>query len=167
MPLPYPRSLRMKGYDYSSAGAYFVTSCTHRRAWLFEHSRLCTLAKEVWMELPERFSCVQLDAFVVMPNHIHGIIYLLDLEETDQARTDLNAIIGAFKSIIAVRWLAWICENDPNRSGRIWQRGYYERIIRNERQLNAVRHYIEDNPRRWAEDRDNLDALVERMDQRR
>ena len=165
MPPLYPRSLRMKGYDYSLAGAYFVTSCTHRRAWLFEHPQLCALANEVWLELPERFSCVQLDAFVVMPNHIHGIIYLLASKEADQARTDLNGIIGAFKSMIAVRWLVWIRENDPKRSGRIWQRGYYERIIRSERQLNAVRRYIEDNPRRWAEDRDNLDALVESMDE--
>jgi REP element-mobilizing transposase RayT len=69
--------------------------------------------------------------------------------------------------MIAVRWLAWLYENDSSRSGRIWQRGYYERIIRNERQLNATRNYIEDNPRRWAEDRDNLDALIERMDERR
>ena len=167
MPPPYSRSLRMKGSDYSSTGAYFVTSCTHRRAWLFGHPQLCALAKEVWLELLERFSCVQLDAFVVMPNHIHGIIYLLEPMETDQARTDLNAIVGAFKSIISVRWLVWIRENDPNRSGRIWQRGYYERIIRSERQLNATRKYIEDNPRRWAEDRDNLDALIECMDERR
>jgi REP element-mobilizing transposase RayT len=157
----------MKSYDYSSAGAYFVTMCTHRRVWLFEHPQLCALAKEVWLELPERFACVQLDAFVVMPNHIHGIVDLLEPTDIDQGRTDLNAIVGAFKSIIAVRWLAWISENDPHRSARIWQRGYYERIIRNERQRHIIRCYIENNPRRWAEDRDNLGALVERMDERR
>ena len=166
MPSPYPRSPRMKGYDYSSAGAYFVTLCTHRRAWLFDNPQLRALAEEVWRELPERFACVELDAFVVMPNHIHGIICLLESTEADGARPDLNAIVGAMKSLIAVRWLAWIRENDPDRPGRIWQRGYYERIIRNERQLDAVRQYIENNPRRWAEDRDNLDGLIERMDAR-
>jgi putative transposase len=77
-----------------------------------------------------------------------------------------RTVIGAFKSIVAVQWLAWLRENAPMRSGRIWQRGYYEKIIRNERQLNAVRQYIVDNPRRWAEDRDNLDDVIERMDAR-
>jgi len=96
----------MKGYDYSAAGAYFVPSCAHARAWRFEHPQRCALAEEAWLELPERCPGMQSDALVVLPNHIHGIIALLAPKETDQAKTDLNAIFGASKSIIAVRWLA-------------------------------------------------------------
>jgi len=113
--------------------------------------------------LPERFPSVQLDAWVVMPNHFHAVVCLTELQRDITAKPNLSAVIGAFKSIVAVQWLEWLRENAPMCSGRIWQRGYYERIVRNERQLNAIRQYIADNLRRWAEDRDNLDGLIERM----
>ena len=115
------------------------------------------------MALPDRFPSVQLGARVVMPNHFHAIVWLTELQADKTTRPNLSMVIGAFKSIVAVQWLAWLRENASMRSGRVWQRGYYERIVRNERQLNAIRQYIADNPRRWAEDRDNLEGLIERM----
>jgi len=75
---PNRRSIRLRGHDYSLGGEYFVTICTRRRRFLFEHARLRALAREVWQGLPHRFpDHVELDAFVVMPNHIHGIILIV------------------------------------------------------------------------------------------
>lgn len=162
---PRRNSLRLRGYDYASAGAYFVTICTHQREHLFEEHILRVLVEEEWGLLPERFSEIGLDEWVVMPNHFHGIICLSgQAEAVGEVRPTLAKVVGVFKSRVAVRWLAWIDEYAPGRSGRIWQRGYYDRIIRSERELNNVRRYIRDNPRRWAEERDNLDALIGRMD---
>ncbi len=155
---------RLQGYDYTSSGAYFVTFCTHRRAWLFDDAGLRVIAEEEWPALPEGFTGIQLDEWVVMPNHVHGIVSIGAGPAANAGRPTLSAIVGTFKSRVAVRWLVWLREHAPDRPGRIWQRGYYDRIIRNERELDAVRRYIRDNPRRWAEDRENLDALVERMD---
>ncbi len=162
----YPKRLRLQGYDYTAPGSYFVSICTHRRAMLFDNVCLREMVEEIWLSLPERFPQVKQDAWVVIPNHFHGIICLVEQADVDVARPTLSAVVGAFKSLVAVRWLAWIGEHEPERSGRIWQRGYYERIIRHDRALNAVRHYIHDNPRRWTEDRDNLDTLIGRMDAR-
>lgn len=155
---------RLQGYDYASAGAYFVTFCTYRREWLFDETMLRMIAEEEWPALCERFVGVQLDEWVVMPNHVHGIVCIGEGPAVAAERPTLSAIVGTFKSRVAVRWLAWLRENAPDRPGRIWQRGYYDRIIRSRRELDAVRAYIRDNPRRWAEDRDNIDALIERMD---
>jgi REP-associated tyrosine transposase len=161
-------SLRLQGYNYSLGGAYFVTICTHRRENLFQEDALRGLAEEEWLALAERFAGIDLDESIVMPNHIHGIVCMSDRNEPDTTaaaarRPALGDVIGAFKSRVAVRWLMWLRENEPDRSGRIWQRGYYDRIIRDERQLNATRQYIRDNPRRWTADQDNLDVLIERM----
>jgi putative transposase len=167
------RSIRLKGYDYSQAGAYFITLCTQDRACLFGkvvngEMRLNDAGRMVlaeWHRLPERFPQVVLDAFVVMPNHVHGILVITDPASTVGATTrvaptrvapTVGNIIGAFKSRVTVEYIRGVKTSGwPPFRGRLWQRNYYEHIIRNERALNAIRRYILENPLRWHLDREN------------
>lgn len=159
------RSIRLKGYDYSQAGAYFITLCTQDRACLFGkvvngEMRLNDAGRMVlaeWNRLPERFPHLVLDAFVVMPNHVHGILVITDPAPTVGATVGatlvvaptVGNIIGAFKSRVTVEYIRGVKTSGwPPFRGRLWQRNYYEHIIRNERALNAIRQYIMENPRR-------------------
>jgi REP element-mobilizing transposase RayT len=169
---------------------YFITICTYRRDNLFTGS-VRDIVANAWQAIPGHPAAqhVCLDQWVVMPNHLHGLLSLtdvrvelrlngLDINEMPfplasfyrsatvdagcEARLipgSLGAVIGSFKSIVARR------VNNIRRTpgSPVWQRGYYERIVRDARELEAVRRYIEDNPRRWAEDRDNLDLLLSRL----
>jgi REP element-mobilizing transposase RayT len=166
------RSIRLKGYDYSQAGAYFITLCTQDRACLFGkvvngEMRLNDAGRMVlaeWNRLTERFPHLVLDAFVVMPNHVHGILVITDPAPTVGATVGatlvvaptVGNIIGAFKSRVTVEYIRGVKTSGwPPFRGRLWQRNYYEHIIRNERALNAIRQYIMENPRRWQMDREN------------
>ncbi len=167
------RSIRLKGYDYTQEGAYFLTICTHKRQPLFgkiveAQMRLNLLGQLVyneWQKTTVVRPYVYLDAFVVMPNHLHGIIVLSApeprAEGTDKRPTgigrptgsplrkgSLGAIIGQFKSKVTKRFRRFPGSDDSP----IWQRNYYEQIIRNEQHLTAVRHYIQDNPAKWPMD---------------
>jgi putative transposase len=179
------RSIRLKGYDYRQSGAYFVTICTQDRAFLFGQvaqgeMRLNEAGKmvcDVWNDLPAFYAGVQTDAFIVMPNHIHGIIILVGAgpracpgqppvgvgpraypgQPQGVAPTlGLPDVVHRFKTMTTKRYadgvkrLGW----EPFR-GRLWQRNYCEHIIRNEESLNRVREYILTNPMRWALDREN------------
>jgi putative transposase len=172
------RSIRLAGYDYRKPGAYFVTICTYQRQLLFDNEALHDIASGTWQGLPFRFPTIRLDAFIIMPNHVHFILWLCD--EVDSAEEEptagsvvagipnlnkpsLGDVVGVYKSLVATTYLRWVNDNDPSRSARVWQRGYYERIIRNEQELTHIRRYIQDNPRRWAEDRDNVVFLTRRM----
>jgi putative transposase len=161
------RSVRLKKYDYSTPGAYFVTICTVGRANLFDDPVLATFAADGWANLPQHFPTVTLDAFIVMPNHLHGIVWLSDPEDAPSVDRPpcpgLADIVRVLKSSVAMAYLRWVAEHDPNRSARIWQRSYYDHVIRDERELDQIRSYIRDNPVRWAEERDNLDTLITRM----
>jgi len=176
------RSIRLKGYDYSQAGAYFITLCTQDRACLFGkvvngEMRLNDAGRMVlaeWNRLPERFPHLVLDAFVVMPNHVHGILVITDPAPTAGATLGATVgatvgatlvvaptaptvgnIIGAFKSRVTVEYIRGVKTSGwPPFRGRLWQRNYYEHIIRNKRALNAIRQYIMENPRRWHRDRE-------------
>jgi putative transposase len=150
------RPLRLKGYDYSQAGAYFVTICTHQRISRFgeiidTEMRLNPdglVVNAAWHELPRHYPNTSLDAFVVMPNHIHAIIVLAD--ETSK-RYPLPEIVRAFKAFSARR----INERSQVRGAPLWQRGYYEHVVRDENALMRIRQYIADNPARWSDDPDN------------
>jgi REP-associated tyrosine transposase len=169
------RSIRLKGYDYTQPGAYFVTACTHQREALFgevvegkmqvnECGRATT---DEWQALPRRFPHMCLDEFVVMPNHIHAIIEIVDdgggRGTTRRAPTieqfgkpvagSLPTIVRTFKSEVTKR----VNEIRQTSGAPVWQRNYYEHIVRNERELNAIRRYIRSNPLKWALDRDNLE----------
>ena len=163
------RSLRLKGYDYSRAGAYFVTICTHGRECLFGEimdgemrlNAAGQAAQAEWVRLPERFQSIELDEFVIMPNHLHGIILVgAGLAPPDSGAASRGAassaptlghILRAFKSISAIAVNRLL-----GRSGRsLWQRNYYEHIVRSENELARIREYIANNPAQWALDREN------------
>jgi putative transposase len=214
------RPLRLAGYDYSSSGAYFVTTCTEGRQCVLDDPVLAGIATDVWQALPRWFRDIELDEFVVMPNHVHLIVWIhrpndagvksrsagscvearpgsvsqsgmseatgdragpepvtgaqgtvraATAQVEDAAARDwvipnvervipspkLGDVIGAFKSLVTRVYLEWLRTHDPTRRGKFWQRNYYEHIIRNDRELRAIREYIRDNPLQWALDRDN------------
>jgi REP element-mobilizing transposase RayT len=164
------RSIRLKGYDYTQAGAYFVTICTQDRACLFGDvvdgqmrvNECGQVVADSWLWLSVRYLHVDLDEWVVMPNHLHGIIILTGPDDRGGSRTaptenrkPLGRLIGAFKTISTKRLNG--LRNAPRVP--VWQRNYYEHIVRSEESLTRIRSYITDNPARWDEDRENPQAI--------
>jgi len=200
------RSIRLKGYDYTQPGAYFITICTHGRACLFGEiidgemnlNEARQIVVQTWQDLPNHVSNVQLDAFVVMPNHVHGIIIITDRagvlgagsvgagsvgagSETAPTKIGpgptagsgpaagpgsvgaglepaptrsshgLPEIVRQFKTFSARR----INELRGTPGTPVWQRNYYEHIIRDEFSLSRIRQYITENPARWDADREH------------
>ena len=137
------KSIRLRGYDYSSSGAYMVTIGTWPRRPLFERPELRTILEKNWQALPDRFKGVQLDDFVIMPDHIHFILWLdADLS----GGIILGDVVGAYKSLTSVDWLKYIKAHGLNERGKFWQDDYFEHIIRDEYQLAQRRAYIRNNP---------------------
>ena len=173
------RSIRLQNYDYSQAGAYFITLCTHQRIELFgeiKDNQMCLndrgkIVEAMWNTLPKRFSGIELDHFIAMPNHIHGIIVRTQRVApkvegvTDQnVKDSMNKLIGyrksAFRSQMLhemVRTFKAVVSYHIRRSGKTpefgWQREYYDHIIRNPKELERIRVYILSNPSKWQEDR--------------
>ncbi len=168
----------MKGYDYSSKGAYFATICAYKKECIFEDAIVASIIEEQWRNLPKRFSSIELDEFVIMPNHIHCILWIHvgatlavarhaegqipvnpDDEKVKRAGASpaptLGNVVGAFKSMVSTEYLKWINQNNSELSGRLWQRNYYEHVIRGEDQLNRIRQYVISNSVRWEEDIEN------------
>lgn len=176
--LPQRKSIRIKDYNYAQAGAYFVTICTWRRVCLLsnvagdrvELTPTGEAVARVWRWLGEHFAGVALDTWVVMPNHLHGIILLGADTDGDGRLTSrpyqaaltqpLGQLIGAFKTVSTRR------VNDLRRTpgAPLWQRNYYEHVITNEDEFNRIRDYIEQNPFYWAEDPENLLLVGARRD---
>ncbi|MEK6709271.1 MAG: transposase [Nitrospinota bacterium] len=162
-------SLRLKGYDYSRAGAYFVTFCTLNRELFFLDEGTRGIAEQCWREIPVHFPSVQLDEWVVMPNHLHGIL-VLDLRRGVQLNAPTKNLRGnpfsaisprPFTLSVAVRTYKAAVTTRSRRSDSVtfgWQRNYYEHIIRNEQELNRIRQYIAENPLGWASDPNNPSA---------
>ena len=166
------RSIRLKDYDYSQSGAYFITICTHNRECLFGEivnvgMILNEFGKIAWEEWDNnakiRKNLVQ-DEYVVMPNHVHGILFILDENDIGATRRvapterlsglasgSIGAIIGQFKSIVTKRVNS--IRGTPGLD--IWQRNYHEHVIRDKDELLEIREYIANNPIRWAEDENN------------
>jgi len=193
MTMPYDpachhrRSIRLKGYDYTQPGAYFITLCAQNREHLFGavvegEMRLNAwgkIAREEWFTTARLRPYVRLDEreFVVMPNHVHGIIWIVDddgdnvggnttvgaqrrcaptvatttIQSINVAPGSLGAIVRAFKSAVTQRINA--ARGTPGAP--VWQRNYYERIVRDETALANIRAYILANPLRWTGDREN------------
>jgi REP element-mobilizing transposase RayT len=167
------RSIRLKDYDYTQNGAYYVTICTHGRACLFGEivdgiMRLNNIGRSVeeeWLHTSDVRPNVALDAFIIMPNHVHGIVVItspgrgvLQYAPTNGGPTTfrspaqtIGAMVRGFKGATTKRI------NDLRNTPGIpvWQRNYYEHIIRNEADLQRIREYIANNPVRWAEDQNN------------
>lgn len=151
------RSLRLSGYDYSSEGAYFVTSCTLDRVRPFgevvsgemHQSAEGRLAADSWSDIPIQFSAVQLDAVVVMPNHVHGILLMTAaVDGCPEGKSTLGQIMSHYKHDCTKRVNA--LRGTPGVP--LWQRGYYDHIIRNDRSLRILREYIANTAMRWELD---------------
>ena len=180
-------SIRLRGYDYSQAGAYFITICTQNRGCLFGdvaggEMRLNDAGRSVeqcWNEIPAHFPNVELDAFVIMPNHIHGVLWItktvgarhaVPLQHAVPQHNDtpgmeqfgrpvagsIPTIMRSFKSAVTKR----INEMRRTPGVPVWQRNYYEHIIRNDESLNLIREYIVNNPLQWSMDRENPEITV-------
>jgi len=172
------RSIRLKGYDYSRAGAYFVTVVAHRRECLFgevvggdvalnEYGRV---VEKWWHQIPVHFPNVDTLTFVVMPNHIHGIIVINDRGRGAVSAPDNNEIehSGEMTSPLRrptlgkiVAYFKYQSTKEMNAMDGIgtitkfWQRNYYEHIIRNDDDLNRIHRYIESNPSMWVDNDKN------------
>jgi REP element-mobilizing transposase RayT len=203
------RSIRFTGYNYSLPGVYFVTICVKDRECFFGEigeaaiklNDAGIMIQESWEELPKRFESIDLDEFVVMPNHLHGIVVLKDSvgaslvdaqydandlgpargtlkkvpdESDNNVHTDIyragtrpaptNAkfpdIIGSFKSLTTNQYIKGVRDSNwlPFNK-KLWQRNYYEHIVRNEKELDLVRKYIIENPLKWDMDNENPNKI--------
>ena len=187
------RSIRLKGYAYAQAGAYFVTGCTRNRRCRFgdvvdremKLNEAGRMVERWWLEVDRKFPNAKTDVYMVMPNHFHGILVLIDTNGDtpgnpanqygathDSATHDggarhRGAHAGAPLSTI-VQWFKTMTTNEyirgvktlgwPPFAGTLWQRNYHEHIIRNEESLVRIRQYILDNPARWTFNRKNASA---------
>lgn len=172
------RSLRLHGFDYAQRGAYFVTVVARDHACLFGDvvdgamrlNEAGRVAESCWAAIPDHFPHVALDAFVVMPNHVHGVVWIVgdvsaDVGARDRAKDfsplrrgasnfrspskTVGSVVRGFKIGVT----KWMRANTGIRD--VWQRNYFEHVIRNEAALHRIRQYIIDNPARWHEDREN------------
>jgi REP element-mobilizing transposase RayT len=166
-------SLRLCEYDYSHSGAYFITICARKRELLFgdvvrgqiEINQLGQIVQKVWLSLPQFYGGIELDEFIIMPNHVHDIVMISSeirtihassvqrkaLSIVDRRRMLLCKIIGRFKMVSAKNINLF-----RKTSGlAVWQRSYYEHIVRDEVSLNRIRRYIADNPSQWEFDEEN------------
>jgi len=145
------RSIRLQGYDYTNAGIYFVTICCHQRQHLFGEidngkmkiSAIGQIVSNLWQKIPQSFPNVELDGFILMPDHLHGIIIISESKE----KSSLANIIQNFKSISS----RTINRINKSYGISIWQRNYYERIVMTEQELKKLREYIENNPANWTD----------------
>ncbi|MBK8020034.1 MAG: transposase [Chloroflexi bacterium] len=161
--LPQRRSIRLQGYDYRLAGAYFVTLCTHQRECLFGDifdgvmlsNSFGNMVASAWCWLAEHYPYVDLDTWVLMPNHLHGILVLSSADSADKPKS-LGRLIGAFKTVSSKA----INQVRETPAAPVWQRNFYEHVIHNESDLNRIREYILYNPARWSEDEENVSRHV-------
>jgi putative transposase len=165
----YPRrkSLRLSGYDYRQQGVYFVTLCTQEKICFFGQiidstmrlNQYGKMAESVWQEIPLHYPEINNELFIVMPNHIHGIITIQESKRAGSKPApttgySLSEIVRAFKTFSSRS----INQLRNTLGAHIWQRGYYEHIIQSEQEHNQSGEYILFNPAKWESDRENPNA---------
>jgi putative transposase len=172
--MKHRRSIRLPNYDYSQNGAYFVTICTVNREHFFwnivEGTKYCAptvqltdfwkIAEQCWHEIPDHYPYVELDAFVVMPNHLHGIISIVGAQyfvSNEEPINEFQKIIPWSISSIVRGYKIGVTKRCREISPwiEIWQWNFYEHIIRDEADLNRIREYIMNNPINWSDDEMN------------
>jgi putative transposase len=139
----YRRSLRLPKHDYTWTRGYFVTIRAEVHEPLFEIPELRAILMEQWAALPERFPSITQDEYVIMPDHMHFIIWLNGLAKNAPT---LGSIIGAYKSLVTVAWIRYHKAHKREYPGNFWLRGYFEIIISGSDELERIRHYIRTNP---------------------
>ena len=162
MDLPKRKQIRLPDYDYSTPGAYFVTICTHGKRCILSDitvgadalggpkPQLTDAGKTVekYILSSERIPGISVDKYIIMPNHIHLILRISERNAgTDSGPPRASAptipdVVGAMKRLV-----------NKELGGNIWQRGYYEHVIRNETDYRQIWEYIDANPAKWTEDR--------------
>lgn len=186
------KSIRLKGYDYSQAGLYFITICVQDRECLFGHvengemmlNDAGRMVENEWLKLPQRFTNIELHEFVVMPNHFHSIIEIvgatLVVAQNDTGQPDMGQphtgqpenqkgqpqgiaptkpktigdMMGAFQSIVTVEYIRGVKQHGWQPfNGKLWQRNYWEHIIRDEQSYQRISEYIINNPKNWNNDK--------------
>ena len=165
------KQYRLSAYDYSQEGGYFVTICTKDKQIYFgdvvdgcmKLSRIGEIAKQFWLQIPIHFKSVVLDEFVIMPNHIHGIILITDRRNVPRhvpttgirplAKDSLSSIINHYKGNVR-RWC-----NKNGFEPFSWQPRFYDHVIRDEKSLSKIRQYITNNPPKWEIDKNNVENL--------
>ena len=158
------RLIRLQSYDYSQDGAYYFTVCTFNRVCIFGnvadsamHPNECGQAvMDVWNLLPHHFPHVHTHAFVLMPNHVHGILVFRDADDAASRnrvlmRRGLPEVVGTFKSYSARA----VNRLRDTRGQPVWQRGFYDHVVRTEGALARLSEYIVNNPLQWELDREN------------
>ncbi|MGD2027948.1 MAG: hypothetical protein PVI99_09040 [Anaerolineales bacterium] len=166
------QSIRLKGYDYTSPGAYFVTLVTWQREPVFGEvidgkmvlNEIGRIVREDWEKTEKIRKEITLDTFVIMPNHLHGIVWIEPVDESDiqpivvgahgraplrkniakihRQSKSLGAMIAGFKSAATKR----VNQHRGLPGHPLWQRNYYDHIIRSQKELNNIRNYIKSNP---------------------
>jgi MSHA biogenesis protein MshO len=177
VPLQQRRSLRLPGYDYSQAGAYFVTLCVEKRCALLgevvggnmQLNDAGRMIEQAWLELAEHYPGVKVDICQIMPNHFHGIIWLEGLTggtsgahrgaplRGKQPPFSLSDIIKRFKTYTTHLYIAGVSKDGWRQfPGQLWQRGYFDHVSRNEQDLEDTRNYIVNNPQKWQLNREDI-----------
>lgn len=173
------RSIRLRGYDYAQAGLYFITLCTHERRPLFgevvgadmQLNAAGMMVETGWQELANKYPGIQLHEYVTMPNHLHGIIEIVGAPLVGAQsgicingwaatwaaptgdRKTIGDIVGAFKSLTTNAYIRGVKNNDWHPfNDKLWQRNYYEHIIRNDESYLKIAEYIHNNPLQWQDD---------------
>ena len=167
---PNRTSIRRENWDYTSPGAYYVTICTNQRRPLFAQAQdvdkqltfAGILATACWLALPWHFPTVRLDEFTIMPDHVHGILVLIEGPRwfgTDPTNApgpppgplsgSIGAIVGSYKAAVT-KWVHRTASDERSRHAPIWQRNFHDRIIRDDREFDAKRRYTIDNWNRWV-----------------
>ena len=158
------QSIRLKDYDYSQPGLYFITICVFQHRCLFgeiNNSELILtdagkMVEYQWQELKGRFMQIQLHEFIVMPNHFHGIVGFKQIEkgQPQGIAPTVGDVVGAFKSISTNYYIQNVKQNNwfPF-DGKLWQRNYYEHVIRNEQSYTKISEYIQTNNMKWQDDK--------------
>ena len=172
------RSLRLQGYDYSKEGLYYITICCQDRVCLFGEiingemylNDIGEIANKCWLEIPDHFPNVVLHEYIVMPNHIHGIIELTNsaagvenFQPLPPQRNEFQKMIprsiGSIVKGFKIGVTKWVRNEKPEKfpkDRKVWQRNYYERIVRNSRSYLNISRYIVNNPSKWEEDKFHL-----------
>ena len=173
--LHHRHSIRLRGYDYSSDGLYFVTVCTHERRLMFGNisgramilSPSGEIANRYWARITSHFDNVKLHEYTIMPNHIHGIIEIAGainqgaINRAPTAAAAVGGIAGTMNPMLCVslsRIVRWYKGRTTYECRKMqmnfaWQRNYYEHIIRTEQDYIHIAQYIDSNPATWREDR--------------
>jgi|SRR3989339_268522 len=184
------KSIRLREYDYSSPGIYFVTICVHNKKYLFgkiidgemELNEFGKIIEQQWLLIPQRFNIIQLDKFIIMPNHLHGIIQIVGagfpcplqgfprpscgfprhkitayINCDNNGRGNRAPTLGQMVAFFKYQSTKYINILHQTPGAKLWQRNYYEHIIRNEISLNNIRTYIINNPNNWILDKLNCE----------